>query len=62
MIVGDYKQVMSPPLILRPNQHVGSRDWLTQSDLLSKLANIERIATSLRSDLLLLFEPLGLIK
>jgi hypothetical protein len=63
MIVGPCIQLRLPvnsrSLIWGPNQHVGARDWLTQSDLLSKLANIESVATSVRSDLLLLLEPFG---
>lgn len=43
------------------NQHVCARDWLTQFDLLGKLANIESVATTLRSDLRLFLEPVWLL-
>src|SRR5258707_11318578 len=48
-------------LILGPNQHVCARDWFAQSDLLGKVANIKCVATTVRSDFHLFFEPVWLV-
>ena len=51
----------TPSLVLGRNQHVSARDWRTQSNLISKLANIEAIKTTVGTDFLLVLEPAWLV-